>query len=143
MGKTITTYLIDGNPQGPQYVFISNKICKMLVIPRASLSIINERDELTNPSFYILLGEDEFQQPKAYIGETENFRIRVKDHDYKKEFWQRALIFISSVPKLQKLMFNFCNTLPLASPIKKNILSWMKIFKYLNVQIYPNIKKTA
>lgn len=42
MGKTITTYLIDGNPQGSQYVFISNKICKMLVIPRANLSIINE-----------------------------------------------------------------------------------------------------
>lgn len=25
MGKTITTYLIDGDPKGTQYVFISNK----------------------------------------------------------------------------------------------------------------------
>lgn len=39
MGKTITTYLIDGDPQGPQYVLISNKICKMVVIPRANISI--------------------------------------------------------------------------------------------------------
>lgn len=95
MGKTITTYLIDSNPQGSQYVFISNKICKMLVIPRANLSIINDRDELQSPAFYILLGENDEFKPKAYIGETENFRERVKDHDYKKGFWQKALVFIS------------------------------------------------
>ena len=29
MGKTATTYLIDGDPKGPQYAFISNKICQM------------------------------------------------------------------------------------------------------------------
>ena len=33
---------------------------------------------------YILLGEDEKTKPKAYIGETENFKERVKDHDSKK-----------------------------------------------------------
>lgn len=95
MGKTITTYLIDGNPQGSQYVFISNKICKMLVIPRANLSLINEREELKSPAFYILLGENGDFKPKAYLGETENFRERVKDHDYKKGFWQKALVFVS------------------------------------------------
>jgi hypothetical protein len=30
MGKTVKTYLIDGNPKGTQYVFINNKICQML-----------------------------------------------------------------------------------------------------------------
>ena len=84
MGKTITTYLIDGDPQGTQYVFISNKICQMFIIPRSSLSILNERTDLQTPAFYILLGEDEKTKPKAYIGETENFKERVKDHDSKK-----------------------------------------------------------
>jgi len=28
MGKTVTTYLIDADPKGTQYVFISNKICQ-------------------------------------------------------------------------------------------------------------------
>lgn len=32
---------------------------------------------------------------EAYIGETENFKERVRDHDYNKQFWQKALIFIS------------------------------------------------
>ncbi|MFI3248799.1 MAG: GIY-YIG nuclease family protein [Rikenellaceae bacterium] len=95
MGKTITTYLIDGDPNGAQYLFISNKICKMVIVPRANLSIINERDELNTPAFYILLGENDAMSPEAYIGETESFKERVKDHDYKKDFWQKALIFIS------------------------------------------------
>ena len=102
MGKTVTTYLIDGDPKGTQYVFISNKICQMYVIPRSNLSILNERPELQTPAFYILLGEDEYTKPKAYIGETENFRERVKDHDSKKEFWQKALIFIAKDAAMTK-----------------------------------------
>lgn len=51
MGKTVTTYLIDGDPKGTQYVFISNKICQMYVIPRSNLSILNERQELQTPAF--------------------------------------------------------------------------------------------
>lgn len=102
MGKTVTTYLIDGDPQGSQYVFISNKICQMFIIPRSNLSILNERTDLQTPAFYILLGEDEMTKPKAYIGETENFKERVKDHDSKKAFWQKALIFISKDAAMTK-----------------------------------------
>ena len=102
MGKTVTTYLIDGDPQGTQYVLISNKICQMYVIPRSNLAILNERKELQTPALYILLGEDEATKPKAYIGETENFRERVKDHDSKKGFWQKALLFISKDAAMTK-----------------------------------------
>ncbi len=102
MGKTVTTYLVDGDPKGTRYVFISNKICKMYLIPRSDTQILGEREELQKPAFYILLGEDKDTKPMAYIGETENFRERVKDHDYKKEFWQKALVFISKDQDLTK-----------------------------------------
>lgn len=102
MGKTVTTYLIDADPKGTQYVFISNKICQMYIIPRSHLSILNERTELQTPAFYILLGEDEETKPKAYIGETENFRERVRDHESKKAFWQKALLFISKDAAMTK-----------------------------------------
>ena len=102
MGKTVTTYLLDADPKGTQYVFISNKICQMYVIPRSHLSILNERYELQTPAFYILLGEDEETKPKAYIGETENFRERVRDHESKKAFWQKALLFISKDAAMTK-----------------------------------------
>ena len=102
MGKTITTYLIDGDPTGTQHVFISNKICQMYVIPRSNLSILNERTDLQTPAFYILLGEDKSTKPKAYIGETESFKERVKDHDSKKAFWQKALIFTAKDAAMTK-----------------------------------------
>lgn len=41
MGKTVTTYLVDGDPKGTQYVFISNKICQMFVVPRSDLKYLN------------------------------------------------------------------------------------------------------
>lgn len=102
MGKTVTTYLIDGDPKGTQYAFISNKICQMFVVPRSNLSYLNTQEKLQKPAFYILLGEDESTKPQAYIGETENFRERVKDHDSKKSFWQKALIFVSKDADMTK-----------------------------------------
>ena len=77
MGKTVTTYLIDGDPKGTQYAFISNKICQMFVVPRSNLAYLNEQEKLQKPAFYILIGEDEATKPQAYIGETENFKERV------------------------------------------------------------------
>lgn len=102
MGKTVTTYLIDGDPKGTQYAFISNKICQMFVVPRSNLSYLNTQEKLQKPAFYILLGENEAIKPQAYIGETENFRERVKDHDSKKPFWQKALIFVSKDADMTK-----------------------------------------
>lgn len=102
MGKTVTTYLIDGDPKGTQYSFISNKICQMFVIPRSNLVYLNEQEKLQKPAFYILIGEDEVTKPQAYIGETENFKERVKDHDSKKAFWQKALVFVSKDEDMTK-----------------------------------------
>ncbi len=102
MGKTITTYLTDGNPQGTQYVFISNKVCQMFVVPRSDLAYLNKQEKLQKPAFYILIGEDESTKPQAYIGETENFKERVKDHDNKKSFWQKALVFVSKDTDMTK-----------------------------------------
>lgn len=102
MGKTVTTYLIDGDPKGTQYSFIRNTTCQMFIVPRSNLSYLNTQEKLQKPAFYILLGEDEATKPQAYIGETENFRERVKDHDSKKAFWQKALIFVSKDADMTK-----------------------------------------
>lgn len=95
MGKTVTTYLIDGDPQGTRYVFIENNVCRMYVIPRTKLDILND-EKLQVPALYVLLGESEDAKPKAYIGQTENFKERVKEHDNKKDFWNKVLLFIST-----------------------------------------------
>lgn len=102
MGKTVTTYLVDGDPKGTRYAFISNKICQMFVVPRSELAYLEKQKKLQKPAFYILIGEDETAKPQAYIGETENFNERVKDHDQKKTFWQKSLIFVSKDADMTK-----------------------------------------
>lgn len=102
MGKTVTTYLVDGDPKGTRYAFISNKICQMFVIPRSNLDYLDKQKKLQKPAFYILIGEDDMAKPQAYVGETENFKERVKDHDQKKTFWQKALIFVSKDADMTK-----------------------------------------
>ena len=115
MGKTVTTYLIDGDPKGTQYAFISNKICQMFVVPRSNLDYLSQQEKLQKPAFYILIGEDDNLKPKAYIGETENFKERVKDHDVKKTFWQRALIFVSKDADMTKADVQYLEHLAIAS----------------------------
>lgn len=120
MGKTVTTYLINGDPKGTQYAFISNKICQMFVVPRSNLAYLNTQEKLQKPAFYILLGEDEATKPQAYIGETENFRERVKDHDSKKSFWQKALIFVSKDADMTKADVQYLEHKAIAEAKKAN-----------------------
>lgn len=98
-GKTITTYLVDGNPNGIRTCFISNKICKAVVVPRAKLKEAKRRSELQQPALYILLSAAE---DKIYIGETEDFLSRIKHHETNKSFWEEAIIFVSKDNDLTK-----------------------------------------
>lgn len=120
MGKTVTTYLITGDPKGTRYAFIKNKICQMFVIPRSDLEYLNQQEMLHKPAFYILIGEDDSLKPKAYIGETENFKERVKDHDVKKTFWQRALVFVSKDADMTKADVQYLEHLAISSAKKAN-----------------------
>ena len=101
-GKTITTYLVDSNPQGIKIAFISNRICQCLAIPRGMLKEAGERPELHFPSLYLLLGEDENDEKRAYIGETENFLARIVEHNRLKDFWNEALVFSARDKSLNK-----------------------------------------
>lgn len=120
MGKTVTTYLVDGDPKGTRYAFISNKICQMFVVPRSNLDYLDKQKKLQKPAFYILIGEDEMAKPQAYIGETENFKERVKDHDQKKNFWQKALIFVSKDADMTKTDVQYLEYLAVQQALQVN-----------------------
>lgn len=49
MGKTVTTYLIDGDPKGTQYVFISNKISLKLI--SLKLIVLSYERQYCNTTF--------------------------------------------------------------------------------------------
>ena len=71
-GKVITTHLRTGDPNGIRTVFISNKICEMIVFPKSEFDMVSQLEESARPALYILLGEDENGAAQAYIGETTN-----------------------------------------------------------------------
>lgn len=103
MGKTIITHFLEGTPKGIQSVQISNKTIMGFVIPRADIKKAKEVDELIGaPSLYMLFGEDTKATPQIYIGQTDDFLERVIDHNKKKDFWNRALVFISQAGTLNK-----------------------------------------
>lgn len=67
-----------------------------------------------------MIGEDEETKPQAYIGETENFKERVKDHDNKKAFWQKALIFVSKDEDMTKADVQYLEYKAIAEAKKAN-----------------------
>ncbi len=103
MGKTITTHLIEGTPKGLQSIQISNRNIKAFVIPRADLKKAKELEELVAmPCLYILLEDSDQLKKRAYIGQTDDFLERIYQHNKNKNFWDKALVFISQAGTLNK-----------------------------------------
>lgn len=99
MEKTVTTSLFDGNCDGPQVSIWDSTGCQMYVISRNDMNFISSHDDMKNPAFYVLIGSQN-GSPAAYVGQTDDFRHRIKDHDYKKPFWTKALVFMREGSKL-------------------------------------------
>jgi len=61
-----------------------------------------QREEVDKPGIYILSGVDPVSgSPRAYIGEAEVIRDRLKQHKTK-EFWTSAIVFVSKDENLTK-----------------------------------------
>lgn len=94
MGTTITTYLINSNPQGARYVQIEGEICRLYFIPRDEVLKLTNADEMLDKyCLYFLIGGKEKRE--GYIGQTDSFLTRVKNH-LSKDFWDSALVFVST-----------------------------------------------
>lgn len=101
MSKTINITLVDNTPQGVQVLTIANRICQAYVVPRKRLPwLIAQPDALMGKSvLYLLLQslpKGSTQKPQAYIGQTDDIMKRAKDHDSKKAFWDRIILFCAS-----------------------------------------------
>ena len=101
-GKVITTHLRTGEPNGIRTVFISNKICEMIVFPKSEFEMVSKLDESSRPALYILLGEDENGVAQAYIGETTNGVQRINNHKNHKLFWNKCLMFVAKDNSINK-----------------------------------------
>jgi len=97
--RLMQTYLPDGSLEGIKVIELSESSIKAFVVPRIKLNTIKSRAEINQPSLYILINSADNQ---LYIGESENFYHRVKNHDQSKDFWDLAIAIVSNTNSLEK-----------------------------------------
>ncbi|WP_309324034.1 GIY-YIG nuclease family protein [Actinomyces stomatis] len=96
-GKHIELFLVDGEPGGITTANISGWTGHILSGPRTALSRILAREEAHRNGVYLLLGDDPdaIESVACYIGKTEDFSARFRQHDRQKTWWNRAILVSS------------------------------------------------
>src|SRR5580658_5843991 len=111
---TIKLFLPRGDAKSLRTAEISNWTGKAIAAPRTELDELLAREELDKAGVYILIGSDpQTNAPRAYIGEAEIIRDRLKQHKTK-EFWVSAIVFVSKDENLTKAHVRFLESRLLA-----------------------------
>jgi hypothetical protein len=99
---TIKLFLPRGDAKSLRTAEISNWTGKAVAAPRTELDELLAREELDKAGVYVLIGNDPLTNvPRAYIGEAEIIRDRLKQHKTK-EFWVSVIVFVSKDENLTK-----------------------------------------
>lgn len=106
--RLIQTYLPDGTLEGVRIIEPSESSIKAFVVPRIKLNNVKDRQELKRPSLYLLVNSGENQ---IYVGESENFFDRIKNHDQNKDFWDIAIAIVSKDNGLEKSDIKYLESL--------------------------------
>src|ERR1035438_7216760 len=115
---TIKLFLPRGDAKSQRTAEISNWTGKAVAAPRTELDELLAREELDKAGVYILIGSDPLpNQPRAYIGEAEVIRDRLKQHRTK-EFWVSAIVFVSKDENLTKAHVRYLESRLLAEAIQ-------------------------
>jgi hypothetical protein len=102
ISTTIKLFLPRGDAKSLRTAEISNWTGNAVAAPRTELDELLAREELEMAGVYILIGNDPFTNvARAYIGEAEVIRDRLKQHKTK-EFWVTAIVFVSKDENLTK-----------------------------------------
>lgn len=96
--RLIQTFLLDGTLEGVRIVECESTV-KAFVVPRLKLADVKNREELSWPALYFLISSGD---NKAYVGESENFYNRIKNHDQNKPWWNIAVAIVSTTNGLEK-----------------------------------------
>jgi hypothetical protein len=100
-GKSLELFFIDGKPDGMLTAEVFNWTGHVLMTPRTRLPEALARTEAGHTGVYLLIGEKD-GEPLAYVGESDNVRERIKNHDAKKDWWEKAVLITTSANNLNK-----------------------------------------
>ena len=95
---TIRIFVPDGDPEGIRLIDRMNWTGRGLVFRRSDWPDVRKRAEMEFPGIYILVGyrEESDELPTLYIGQADGVRARIDSHRKEKDFWDRAVVFVSA-----------------------------------------------
>lgn len=92
---TTTTQFIDGDPNG---IRVSHRILSTMqsvFIPRPLLARAKKLPNLPSRGIYYLISDEDGSISQLYVGQTTQGINRLDDHNVKKDFWNKAILFLS------------------------------------------------
>lgn len=98
---TIRIFVPKGESEGVRIIDRLSSTGKFFAFPRESWDEVKNRPELTGSGIYILTGYndssgDQNDLPVVYIGQADTVRNRIENHIRGKDFWDRAVVFVSA-----------------------------------------------
>jgi len=92
--KTFTVQLIDAQPDRIRICRIDGESLVTVVVPREDLAEAKSLPNIPQRGIYYLLDEDHGNVSRVYAGQTTQGIARLDAHKAKKEFWNKAVMFL-------------------------------------------------
>ena len=92
--KTLTVQLIDAQPDRIRICRIDGESLVTVVVPREDLAEAKSLPNIPQRGVYYLLDEDHGNVSRVYAGQTTQGIARLDAHKAKKEFWNKAVMFL-------------------------------------------------
>lgn len=92
--KTMTMQLIGGDADGIRICRIEGESLTTVVVSREKLAEAKALPDLPHRGIYYLLDEDHGTLSRVYAGQTTQGLARLDAHKAKKDFWNRAVMFL-------------------------------------------------
>lgn len=93
--KRLEIIFHNGEPDGIRTYMRHLSTIKAYVVPRQYLSEAKSISGVDNPGVYFLVNDETGVLAKIYIGQTRNGISRLDDHNAKKDFWNKAILFLA------------------------------------------------
>jgi len=96
ISKKLEIIFHNGQPDGIRSIRRNLSTMTVYVIPRPLLTEAKNISGINRPGIYYLINEsDDNSIAQIYIGQTRNGIARLDDHNRSKDFWNKAIMFLS------------------------------------------------
>lgn len=104
--KTIIMQLINSDPEGIRICRVEGESLMTIVIPRSMVPEAKRLPDIPSRGIYYLLDEDHGVISSVYAGQTVQGIRRLDDHKAKKDFWNKAVMFLTDNQNLSQDALN-------------------------------------